>query len=1251
MLFFHKNKRKFAYRSHRRVFVAMFLLMIVSTIITSLILKASAADGPIPSIEFVSENSNFADNEGGSWKVRKTVDWVDAGKARITFEINSKAFINENAVRDIVLVLDVSGSMEGEKIRRITNDATELVSNLLDSPENQIALITFSDEANVLSEFSRDESALLTDIGKMHASGGTNYYAALKEVENILSDYDRPEGHELAVLFLTDGFPNAETPNEVAQYHILKNMFPDVSIHGIQYEMGETMAQQLIDVSDRQYIASMDNLYNILFEAAITSEVYSNFTVTDYIDDTYWTVADSNAAVTDFGSAEITYNGSTPIVTWDLGENGFRSGDSATMTIDIDLKDGYLGNPDLLLPTNRREIIETSIRNVPDENIDSNLTPILMEFHLVEYDANSPSDCTPSGTIPDAQKHSVFSAVEKSDNKLSCSGYRFDGWQFETTGITHINDDYFRMPNSDVTLKAIWSKPTISKTVEGEPNVRAGATFDKGETVWTKMRTLAGDTTIDVHSSQLTIKHIVRADTIPGTININDSKYILSAADSPVKIYGWYDSNTIYYYSDADDIYLNDDASFMFFGFEVLESIDFLRDWHTENTTIMNDMFGSDHFTFTSFDALANWDVSNVEDMGGTFSINVGTYDIGALANWNVSKVENMKDMFSGGYTIVNMDALSEWDTGSVTDMSYMFAYHPQLDPSALSGWDTSNVVNMEGMFMSGPVDSWTNLDAFSEWDTSNVENMSWMFYSANGDQYENRPADYGVYNINGLSNWNVGKVKTLAGFLSGNNHLADISGLSNWRPHSLENMSYMIEYGKYTNVDALANWDVSTVTNMAYLFFDTDNLQNVDGLSEWNTSNVQYFSGMFSLATALSDISGMSEWNTGNAISFYNMFNGATQLKNIDALSDWDVRKVESMAYMFYGAGITNMDGAENWVTTSLKQMNGMFAYSDIENIGHIDEVTGEPVGGMSKWDTSNVTYMNNMFSYAGKLKTIAGVTNWETGNVISMNSMFDDTTQLTSIDPLAGWDVRNVKDMGWMFDTVSKVTSISALSQWQTDSLETISNTFSSMSRLQSLDGLQNWDTSKVTNMYCAFDHTVNLHSMDELANWDVSKATNMANMFANSRLTNVNGMANWHPNSATRIENILKDNTMLTDISGLSGWFSTDETSKVVNMEYLLKNTRITNLNALSGWKTPNLTNMRYAFSEIPTLSNVDGLENWNTAKVTTVEGFFSGDTGITATNAFEKLNSWNTTKLTNKTDAFKDVPEEVLRPTWN
>jgi hypothetical protein len=128
------------------------------------------------------------------------------------------------------------------------------------------------------------------------------------------------------------------------------------------------------------------------------------------------------------------------------------------------------------------------------------------------------------------------------------------------------------------------------------------------------------------------------------------------------------------------------------------------------------------------------------------------------------------------------------------------------------------------------------------------------------------------------------------------------------------------------------------------------------------------------------------------------------------------------------------------------------------------------------------------------------------------------------------------------------------------------------------------------------------------------------------------------------------VFSNTSRLTDISGLSGWFDTDEHSKVTVMESLFDGAVITNLDALANWKTPNLTNLKNAFSNNVNLTNVDGLEHWNTSKLKYVDGMFSGDTSITAADAFSKLNDWDTTKLTNMTDAFKDVPDSAIRPTW-
>jgi surface protein len=77
-------------------------------------------------------------------------------------------------------------------------------------------------------------------------------------------------------------------------------------------------------------------------------------------------------------------------------------------------------------------------------------------------------------------------------------------------------------------------------------------------------------------------------------------------------IYAWRDNTTLYYYTAAEKIYLNEDSSHMFQEFAGLTGLN-LNDWDASNVTDMNYMF----FSCTSLNELNvdNWDVSNVENM------------------------------------------------------------------------------------------------------------------------------------------------------------------------------------------------------------------------------------------------------------------------------------------------------------------------------------------------------------------------------------------------------------------------------------------------------------------------------------------------------------------------------------------------------------------------------------------------------------------------------------------------------------
>jgi len=92
---------------------------------------------------------------------------------------------------------------------------------------------------------------------------------------------------------------------------------------------------------------------------------------------------------------------------------------------------------------------------------------------------------------------------------------------------------------------------------------------------------------------------------------------VVSTEDSNDEIVAWYDNGTIYYYTEADKIYMNSDSSYMFNNMNSLRSID-VRDWDARRVTDMNSMFMFCN-TLTELD-VSEWIVSNVTDMSNMFA-------------------------------------------------------------------------------------------------------------------------------------------------------------------------------------------------------------------------------------------------------------------------------------------------------------------------------------------------------------------------------------------------------------------------------------------------------------------------------------------------------------------------------------------------------------------------------------------------------------------------------------------------------
>ena len=420
------------------------------------------------------ESDGWKEQEEGSYQIIKSAKWNGRNEAKITLEVKSIASIN--SAKDVIFVLDKSYSMQGEKLQKLKDDALELTDMMLkDEKLHKIALVTFSTDSEIVTSFTRDKTTIDNAINGMVAEGTTNYNAALKNVLKILQEvnYKQQERRDLVILFLTDGQPCEDTPNEVGTYALLKEQYPYSIVNGVEYEMGNSISYQLTRISDKQFNAKISNLSNVLLEAAIIPDKYEEFTITDTINSEYFEIKDkadikvSANSVNEKNKFDLVNENGKQKVVWDLTEN-YVSGARITMEIKVYLKDQY-EHEDEFYPVNSSLDV---ISKIPTKNSKTRSTtdsPVLQLAYNVIYDTNPPLSCNNIKAY-NKERHFIFENVTKKTEKPTCDGYIFKGWEVVENDVTQINDEVFVMPEHDVQVRATWSKPMITKNMEGTVN-------------------------------------------------------------------------------------------------------------------------------------------------------------------------------------------------------------------------------------------------------------------------------------------------------------------------------------------------------------------------------------------------------------------------------------------------------------------------------------------------------------------------------------------------------------------------------------------------------------------------------------------------------------------------------------------------------------------------------------------------------------------------------------------------------------
>lgn len=105
--------------------------------------------------------------------------------------------------KDVILVLDHSGSMDGEKYRQVTEAADFIMTKL--NPEDHFNIVSYSTQAELFATTMQPASVApqaLTWLEKFSAAGSTDIHSALRKAA-LVSDSERPT----YLIFLTDGLP------------------------------------------------------------------------------------------------------------------------------------------------------------------------------------------------------------------------------------------------------------------------------------------------------------------------------------------------------------------------------------------------------------------------------------------------------------------------------------------------------------------------------------------------------------------------------------------------------------------------------------------------------------------------------------------------------------------------------------------------------------------------------------------------------------------------------------------------------------------------------------------------------------------------------------------------------------------------------------------------------------------------------------------------------------------------------------
>ncbi|KAJ9189337.1 hypothetical protein P3X46_000645 [Hevea brasiliensis] len=126
--------------------------------------------------------------------INKNIVPLEESKLRVMLEITGGDSSNNRPGLDLVAVLDVSGSMEGEKIAKVKTAMLFVIKKL--SPIDRLSIVPVANELESL-------------INGLNAHGNTNICAGLQIGLKVINDRSLSGGRSVGIMLMSDGQQNA----------------------------------------------------------------------------------------------------------------------------------------------------------------------------------------------------------------------------------------------------------------------------------------------------------------------------------------------------------------------------------------------------------------------------------------------------------------------------------------------------------------------------------------------------------------------------------------------------------------------------------------------------------------------------------------------------------------------------------------------------------------------------------------------------------------------------------------------------------------------------------------------------------------------------------------------------------------------------------------------------------------------------------------------------------------------------------